>query len=175
MKASKTALANPMRRDSISNFIQDLIIEEQPIEMEQTPLLPTIPNEDENIVRLDSDEDSFLEFIKEKPQIGQSAQANTRYDPQPNNSVVKNSSFAISPRGLNQSAVRDYSTANKSLADPALSEIKGLFRDAESSDEESKHARGSKTVKARRKKHRAEQFSALASENDRLKKAMSQF
>ena len=44
--------------------------------MEEATPIPTIPKVEENVIKLDSDEDSFLEFIKEKPQIGQSSQTN---------------------------------------------------------------------------------------------------
>lgn len=73
------------RRKSISNFISDLIIEEALIE--ETPM-PTNDQfkSDDKAIELDSEEDSFLEFIKEKPVIGKSPSIKMKPVPSPKES-----------------------------------------------------------------------------------------
>jgi len=73
------------RRKSISNFISDLIIEEALIEETPMPTNDQLKSDDKAI-ELDSEEDSFLEFIKEKPVIGKSPSIKMKPGPSPKES-----------------------------------------------------------------------------------------
>jgi hypothetical protein len=136
---------SPMKANklSIENFISDLIIED-------TPGNEIIPNVDQAVNQA-TEEDSFLEFIKEKPVIGLSPQSNNNSPSmQIQDSIIEKGSFAITPR--NRRGLATGRSQERSVLPP---DVQGLFKCDESSEEEKKSRRkvnnslrGSRTVKS---------------------------